>query len=70
MWKVGSASIASSASTRANTKTSTNKWRYKYKYKYKYKSKCKTLRTGAPPIEEVSRIRWDADNRTLALAHR
>ena len=57
-----------SASTRANTKTSTNKWRYKYKYKYKYK--CKTLRTGAPPIEEVSRIRWDADNRTLALAHR
>ena len=66
MWKVGSASIASSASTRANTKTSTNKWRYKYKYKYKYK----TFRTGAPPIEEVSRIRWDADNRTLALAHR
>ena len=66
MWKVGSASIASSASTRANTKTSTNKWRYKYKYKYK----CKTLRTGAPPIEEVSRIRWDADNRTLAVAHR
>ena len=64
MWKVGSASIASSASTRANTKTSTNKWRYKYKYK------CKTLRTGAPPIEEVSRIRWDADNRTLAVAHR